>query len=144
MSLADMIFGDVTGLRLIGDVIGCNTFFRFGDVIGVEQVWWLFINLQSNKVIVLGQISPKNSYTNYHSTGELVFHTLEIPYICMPKMKLPATQNSCLKNSKSILQRNVGIGMWYFWLLKFVYQKWFCQLLIIAVWKIIIQILQAS
>ncbi len=35
----------------------CNTFFRFSDVIGVEQVWWLSINLQSNKVIVLGQIS---------------------------------------------------------------------------------------
>jgi hypothetical protein len=33
------IFGDVTGLRLIGDVIRCKTFFRFGDVIGVEQVW---------------------------------------------------------------------------------------------------------
>ncbi len=32
-------FGDVIGLHLIGDVIGCNTFFRFGDVIGVEQVW---------------------------------------------------------------------------------------------------------
>ena len=31
--------GDVTGLRLICDVIGCNTFSRFGDVIGVEQVW---------------------------------------------------------------------------------------------------------
>ncbi len=41
-------FGDVIGLRLIGDVIGCNTFFRFGDVIGVEQVWCLSINLQSN------------------------------------------------------------------------------------------------
>ncbi len=50
-------FGDVTGLCLIGDVIGCNTFFRFGDVIAVEQVWWLSINLQSNKVIVFGQIS---------------------------------------------------------------------------------------
>ncbi len=34
-----VFFGDVTGLHLIGDVIGCNTFFRFGDVIGVEQVW---------------------------------------------------------------------------------------------------------
>jgi hypothetical protein len=33
------VFGDVIGLLLIGDVIGCNTFFRFGDVIGVEQVW---------------------------------------------------------------------------------------------------------
>jgi hypothetical protein len=32
-------FGDVIGLPLIGDVIGCNTFFRFGDIIGVEQVW---------------------------------------------------------------------------------------------------------
>jgi hypothetical protein len=31
-------FGDVIGLHLIGDVIGCNTFFHFGDVIGVEQV----------------------------------------------------------------------------------------------------------
>ncbi len=50
-------FCDVIGLRLIGDVIGCNTFFHFGDVIGVEQVWRLSINLQSNKVIVLGQIS---------------------------------------------------------------------------------------
>jgi hypothetical protein len=38
MSLDDMIFCDVTGLHLIGDVIGCNTFFRFGDVIDVEQV----------------------------------------------------------------------------------------------------------
>jgi hypothetical protein len=38
MSLADMFFfGDVAGLHLIGDVIGCNTFFHFGDVIGVEQ-----------------------------------------------------------------------------------------------------------
>ncbi len=50
-------FGDVTGLRLIGDVIWCNTFFYFRDVIGLEQVWWLSINLQSNKVIVFGQIS---------------------------------------------------------------------------------------
>jgi hypothetical protein len=32
-------FGDVTGLCLIGDVNGCKTFFRFGDVTGVEQVW---------------------------------------------------------------------------------------------------------
>jgi hypothetical protein len=32
-------------------------FFCFGDVIGVELVWWLYINLQSNKVIVFGQIS---------------------------------------------------------------------------------------
>jgi hypothetical protein len=38
MSLDDMFFY-VTGLLLIGDVIGCNTSFRFGDVIGVEQVW---------------------------------------------------------------------------------------------------------
>jgi hypothetical protein len=39
MSLDDMFFGDVTGLHLIGDVIECNTFFCFSDVIGVEQVW---------------------------------------------------------------------------------------------------------
>ena len=53
-----VFFCDVTGLRLIGDVIGCHTFiFCFGDVIGLEQVWWLSINLQSNKVIVFGQIS---------------------------------------------------------------------------------------
>jgi hypothetical protein len=26
MSLDGMFFGDVTGLHLIGDVIGCNTF----------------------------------------------------------------------------------------------------------------------
>ncbi len=32
-------FGDVTGLHLIGDVIGYNTFFHFGDEIVVEQVW---------------------------------------------------------------------------------------------------------
>ncbi len=57
MSLDDMFFGDVLGLRLIGDVIGCNTFFCFGNVIGVEQVWCLSINLQSNKVIFFGQIS---------------------------------------------------------------------------------------
>ncbi len=57
MSLDDMFFGDVTGLCLIGDVIGCNTFLHFGDVIGVEQVWWLSINLQSNEVIIFGQIS---------------------------------------------------------------------------------------
>jgi hypothetical protein len=29
MSLDDMFFGDVAGLCLIGDVIGCNTFFPF-------------------------------------------------------------------------------------------------------------------
>ncbi len=35
-----VFIGDVTGLRLIGDVIGCHTFiFPFGDVIGLEQVW---------------------------------------------------------------------------------------------------------
>jgi hypothetical protein len=39
MCLDDIFFCDVTGLCLIGDVIGCNTFFCFGDVIGVEQVW---------------------------------------------------------------------------------------------------------
>ncbi len=33
-------FGYVIGLHLIGDVIGCNTFFHFGDLIkDVEQVW---------------------------------------------------------------------------------------------------------
>jgi hypothetical protein len=32
-------FGDVTELRLIGDVIGATFYFRFVDVIGVEQVW---------------------------------------------------------------------------------------------------------
>ena len=54
--------GDVTGLHFIGDVIGCHTFiFRFGDVIGLEQVWWLSINLQSNKVTVFGQISQLNN-----------------------------------------------------------------------------------
>ncbi len=37
--------------------LDATLFFRFGDVIGVEQVWWLSINLQSNKVIVFGQIS---------------------------------------------------------------------------------------
>ncbi len=58
-------FCDVTGLRLIGDVIGCNTFFRFCDVIGAEQVWWLSINLQTNKVIILGQISQKNKLCTY-------------------------------------------------------------------------------
>ncbi len=50
-------FGDVTGLRSIGDVIGCNTIFHFGDLIGVEQVWQSSINLRSNKVTVFGQIS---------------------------------------------------------------------------------------
>ncbi len=39
MSLDDSFFCDVTGLHLIADVIECNTFFHFGDVIGVEQVW---------------------------------------------------------------------------------------------------------
>jgi hypothetical protein len=37
--------------------LDATLFFCFGDVIGVEQVWSLSINLQSNKVIVLGQIS---------------------------------------------------------------------------------------
>ncbi len=50
-------FGDVTGLLLIGDVIGCNAFFDFSDVIGVGQVWWLSINLGRNKVIIFGKIS---------------------------------------------------------------------------------------
>jgi hypothetical protein len=49
-----VFFGDVTGLCLIGDVIGCLTFFSFGDVIGGEQVGerpsickvmkWLFLD----------------------------------------------------------------------------------------------------
>ncbi len=51
------IFGDVTGLHLIGDVIGCLTFFSFGGVIGGEQVRWVSINMQSNKVIIFGKIS---------------------------------------------------------------------------------------
>ncbi len=29
--------------------------FHFGDVIGGDQVWWVSISLQSNKVIVIGQ-----------------------------------------------------------------------------------------
>ncbi len=35
----------------------CNwmTFFCFGDVVVWEQVWWLSINLQSNKVTAIGQ-----------------------------------------------------------------------------------------
>ncbi len=41
--------------------LDATLFFHFGDVIGVDQVWWLSINLQSNKVIVFGQISPKKS-----------------------------------------------------------------------------------
>ncbi len=48
------------------DVIGCKTFFCFGDVIGVEQVWWLSINLQSNKVIVLGQISLMIIFSSFN------------------------------------------------------------------------------
>jgi hypothetical protein len=39
MSLNDLFFCDITGLHLIDDVIGCLTFFSFGDVIGGEQVW---------------------------------------------------------------------------------------------------------
>jgi hypothetical protein len=39
MSLDDLFWGDVSGLRLIGDVIGCLTFFSFGDVIREKQVW---------------------------------------------------------------------------------------------------------
>jgi hypothetical protein len=40
MSLDGMFFGDNTGLCLIGDIIGCNTFFFcYSDVIGVELVW---------------------------------------------------------------------------------------------------------
>ncbi len=44
----------------------CNqmTFFCFGDVIGVEQIWWLSINLQSNKVTVIGQFFQNNSWPN--------------------------------------------------------------------------------
>ncbi len=49
-----VFFCDVTGLRLIGDVIGCLTFFSFGDVIGGEQVWWVSIHMKSNKVFVFG------------------------------------------------------------------------------------------
>ncbi len=40
--------------------LDATLFSVFSDVIGREQVWWVSINLQSNKVIVFGQISfPK-------------------------------------------------------------------------------------
>ncbi len=37
--------------------LDATLFFCLGNVVGVEQVWWLSINLKSNKVIVFGQIS---------------------------------------------------------------------------------------
>jgi hypothetical protein len=37
--------------------LDASLFYSFGDVIGGEQIWGVSINLQSNKVIVFGQIS---------------------------------------------------------------------------------------
>ncbi len=50
-------------------------FFRFGDVIGVEQLWCLSINLQSNKVIVFGQVSQLKmpSLASPHPTGAFIW-----------------------------------------------------------------------
>jgi hypothetical protein len=53
MSLEDMFL--VMLLDYVKFVMSLDATISF--VIGVQQVWWLSINLQSNKVIVLGQIS---------------------------------------------------------------------------------------
>jgi hypothetical protein len=44
----------------------------------------------------------------------LFFVSLEANLVCMPKMMLPATQTSCLKDSHTNFQLNVGIGITYF------------------------------
>jgi hypothetical protein len=47
-------------------------------------------------------------------TWELVFHSLESPYNHTPKMMLPALWTSCLKDSHTNFQSNIGIGIAYF------------------------------
>ncbi len=39
---------------------------------------------------------------------------LALTRVCMPKMILPATQTSCLKDSHTNLEKYVGIGTRYF------------------------------
>jgi hypothetical protein len=43
-----------------------------------------------------------------------LLNTLEATHVRMPKMMLPATQTSCLKDSHTNLQRFIGIGTRYF------------------------------
>ncbi len=39
---------------------------------------------------------------------------LEVNRVCVPKLMLPATQTSCLKDSHTNLEKYIGIGMRYF------------------------------
>ncbi len=56
-------------------------------------------------------------------TWESVFHSLEPPYDHTPKMMLPALWTSCLKDSNTNFQSNIGIGVVYFRDLSRLYAK---------------------
>jgi hypothetical protein len=47
-------------------------------------------------------------------TQEFIEDTFEGNHVCMPKMMLPATQTSCLKDSHANFESYVGIGITYF------------------------------
>jgi hypothetical protein len=44
------------------------------------------------------------------ATRKVVLYTLETLHVCMPKVMLPAIQNSFLKNSHTNFQRFMGIS----------------------------------
>ncbi len=77
MSLDDMFFWWCYWITFNWWCHWMQHFFHFGDVIGVEQVWWLSINLQSNKVIVFGQISlfwSLKYFCTYYMVWAIMFH----------------------------------------------------------------------
>ncbi len=53
----------------------------------------------------------------------MVQDTLETPWVCMSKMILPATSNSCLKYIHTNFSINVGTGTWYIEQLNVLYPK---------------------
>ncbi len=55
----------------------------------------------------------KHAHTIFF-TWESVLDTLEATRVRTPKMMLPATQTSCLKDSHTNLQRYIGISTRYF------------------------------
>ncbi len=110
----------------------CNqmTFICFGDEIGGEQVWWLSINLQSNKVTVIGQFlrsAQKQSlyyFANWLTITKLIL--LQLPHRNGEKVLHPMTspikRNPVTSPKKHIIQWHhfgdltcIRLSQSYFW-----------------------------
>jgi hypothetical protein len=76
---------------------------------GASSILYAKISAGNIKSICLN-----DSHTIIAMTLEFLSDNLESPYNSTPKMMLPATQTSCLKDSHTNFQINVGIGITYF------------------------------